>query len=150
MIDEEKQLAWDKYFLGIVDAVAQKSKDPSTKVGALIVRTDHSICSSGYNGFPRGMEDRPERYDNRAEKYERVIHAEMNAILTAPEPVHGYTLYVPFLTCANCCKHVIQAGIKRVVCRHADRKLEERWKPDFERAISYFRECGVEVVFIND
>ena len=57
MIDEK----WDRRFLALAEHVADWSKDPSTKTGAVIVRPDRTIASMGYNGFPRGMADTDDR-----------------------------------------------------------------------------------------
>ena len=116
---------WDKRFLELAKQVSTWSKDPSTKVGAVIVRPDNSVCSVGYNGFAKGIVDSPERYADRDLKYELIVHAEMNAKEFAREPVHGYTLYShPFMPCTRCTGPLINAGIKRIVsykCEH------ERW-----------------------
>ncbi|WLB77042.1 deoxycytidylate deaminase [Bradyrhizobium elkanii] len=85
-----KQERWDRYFLKVAQAVSTASKDPSTKVGAVIVRPDRTMASFGYNGFPRGIADTDERLNNREVKYDLVVHGEINAILTAREPLHGY------------------------------------------------------------
>jgi dCMP deaminase len=104
---------WDKRFLELAALVGGWSKDPSTKVGAVIVRPDRTIASLGYNGFPRGVDD---TYKDREHKLLRTVHAEMNAILSAREPVNGYTLYVtPLCPCSNCAAAIIQSGIKRIV-----------------------------------
>lgn len=139
------QEKWDRDYLDLAEFWAKKrSKDPSTKCGAVIVRPDNTIASLGYNGFPRGIEDKPELYENREEKYRRVVHCEMNAILNAREPLKGYTLYTfPFLTCDRCCVHVIQAGIIRVVSLKTD---NERWKDSFDLAMELYKEAGVEVM----
>ena len=76
---------WDGRFVELASHIAKWSKDPSTKCGAVIVRSDKTIASVGYNGFPRGLDDSGKLYDNRSVKYDRVIHAEMNAILNASE-----------------------------------------------------------------
>lgn len=143
---------WDKDFLALAEFWAKKrSKDPSTKCGCVIVRPDKTIASLGYNGFPRGIEDKPEWLNNREEKYKRVIHSEMNAILNAREPLHGYTLYVwpgP-MSCERCSVHIIQAGIKRVVAAHADPVHAERWKDNIKVALELYKEAGVEVEIDN-
>jgi dCMP deaminase len=91
---------WDVRFLELANHIAQWSKDPSTKVGAVIVRPDRTICSVGYNGFPRGVDDNEERYMDRPTKYEFVVHAEANAIIHAREPLHDYILYTyPLMPC---------------------------------------------------
>lgn len=137
---------WDEYFLGIAEAVSKRSKDPSTKCGAVIVRPDRTIAATGYNGFPRDIEDKPELLADREEKLKRVIHAEMNAILTAREPIKGYTLYTyPFLTCERCAVHVIQAGIVRVVAMPPNLEQIERWSHSLSLARKLYIEANVEV-----
>lgn len=136
---------WDRHFLELAKHVSTVSKDPSTKCGAVIVRPDRSIVSTGYNGFPRKMKDKPELYADREAKYARVIHCEMNAILAAREPLNNYRLYVwPFLTCDRCAVHVIQTGISYVVAPiDHDRAREERWRKAFEASRAFYAEAGV-------
>lgn len=142
---------WDRWFLGMASYVSTASKDPSTQTGGVIVRPDKSIVSLGYNGFPRRMEDRTEWLENREEKYSRVVHSELNAILNAQQDVSGCTLYNwPGRSCSRCAVHVIQAGIVRVVSPHVpDSAFNERWKEDQDRAQSYYEDAGIEVVNIE-
>lgn len=141
------QLTWDKYFLDLGRMVATKSKDPSTKVGAVIVRPDRTIVSLGYNGFPRGVADTSERLNDRPTKYSLVVHAEMNAILSARESLQGYTLYtVPFMPCDRCFVHVIQAGITRVVFPRATPDQLLRWGAAFEAVLMLAGEAGITMV----
>lgn len=138
-------MSWDDFFLGMCDYVAGKSKDPSTKVGAVIVRPDRTIASIGYNGFPRGTNDAAHLYDYREIKYLRAVHAELNAILSAREPLHGYTLYVsPLHPCSNCTGAIIQSGIRNVVARTTSDPA--RWGESFAQARSMFTEAGINVV----
>lgn len=103
---------WDRRFIELAFHVANWSKDPSTKCGAIIVAPDRRVVSVGYNGFPRKLKDTPELLNNREVKYSRTIHCEMNALLAATEPVEGCTLYTtPSLSCDRCVVHMIQAGI---------------------------------------
>ena len=140
---------WDDWLLGLAQYTSTRSKDPSTQCGAVIVRPDNTIASLGYNGFPRGIADAPPLLANREEKYKRVIHCEMNALLTAREPLQGYTLYVwPFLTCERCAVHVIQAGIRRVVAPEATPAQLERWKDNFNLALELFGESGISVTIL--
>ena len=111
---------WDDYFLDIAELVSTRSKDPSTKVGAVIVK-NKTILSTGYNGFPRGVNDNiPERY-NRPEKYLWTVHAEENAKCNAGRlgiKTDGSTLYViPIHPCSHCALTIVQAGITEVVYR---------------------------------
>lgn len=140
-------MTWDEYYMIIATTAARKSKDPSTKVGAVIVRPDNSVVATGYNGFPRGVADTPERLHDRNTKYSLVVHAEMNAILSARESLQGYTLYtVPFMPCDRCFVHVIQAGIKRVVFMKATDEQNARWGDAFNRVRALADEVGVELV----
>ena len=85
---------WDGRFLDLATFIAEWSKDPSTKVGAALVRPDRTIAAVGFNGFPRGVLDHVERYEDRPTKYEMVVHAELNALLSSRESLEGYTIYV--------------------------------------------------------
>lgn len=142
---------WDRWFLGMADYVSTASKDPSTQTGGVIVRPDKSIVSLGFNGFPRNMEDRSEWLENREEKYNRVVHSELNAILNARQDVRGCTLYNwPGRSCSRCAVHVIQAGIVRVVSPYDPASsFNERWKEDQDTAQDYYENAGVEVVNID-
>ncbi len=137
-----KQEKWDLRFLSMARLVASWSKDPSTKCGAVVVNGRRIVLGLGYNGFPRGMEDRPELYQDREKKLSRVIHAEMNAILNSNQSVHGATLFSTLQSCDRCAVHIIQAGIKRVV---APKDYDFRWP----ESLDYFKEAGVEVVLYD-
>ncbi len=136
--------SWDHYFLEHARVAATRSKDPSSQVGAIIVR-DRTILSTGYNGFPRGVnDDIPERYE-RPTKYTWVVHGEENAILNACRNgvgVMGATLYVtPFAPCVPCAKAIIQSGIREVVI---DARIENpRWVEEFKVADTILKAAKV-------
>lgn len=121
MNDKRKDyISWDEYFMGVALLAAQRSKDPSTQVGACIIDGDKRILSTGYNGFPKGCSD--DEYPwNRDEsagetKYQYVVHAELNAILNASgKSLSGATVYVGLFPCHECAKAIIQSGIKEVI-----------------------------------
>lgn len=141
------QEKWDRRFLQLASLVASWSKDPSTQTGAIIVRPNRTICSVGYNGFPAGLIDTPERLNDRETKYELIVHCEMNAVLNTPESVTGYTLYTyPFLSCSRCAVHMIAAGITRAVGPKCPPDKVERWGAILERTKQLFQEAGVEVI----
>ena len=142
-----RQEAWDLRFLELARHVAGWSKDPSTKVGAVIVDSRRRVLGLGYNGFPRGVEDTPERLDHRPTKYSLVVHAEVNAILNAGRPVEGATLYGTLFCCNECAKVIIQAGIRRVVTPPF--VTNGRWDSPHAIAESMLREAGVTVGFIG-
>lgn len=147
---EEK---WDRRFLAIAKEVSTWSKDPSTKVGAVLVDDEGRIVSQGYNGFPRGVDDDPERYQNRELKYEFVVHAEVNAVLSAGSRARNGTLYVypafgsPNM-CTGCAKVVIQSGVRRVIglAQNVEPERLERWKASLALAQMLCDEAGVETV----
>ena len=138
---------WDVRFLDLAHLVSTWSKDPSTKVGAVIVRPDRTIASVGFNGFPQQMNDDPELYNNREQKYSRVIHGEINALIFVREPIKGYTLYTyPFMPCDRCCVQMIQAGIIRIVTPRATEDQLLRWQDSFTKTRNYCKEVGVELI----
>lgn len=119
---------YDRRFLKLAKEVSTWSKDPSTRVGAVIVDNDNRIVSIGYNGFARGVNDRKDRLNDRAIKYKLTIHAELNAILFRDKPIKGCTIYTyPFMPCSSCASVIIQSGLNRIVSIETD---IERWKED--------------------
>lgn len=141
---------WDKYFIDIAKSVSVKSKDPNTKIGAVIVNQHNAIISTGYNSFVRGLDDYvAERYE-RPEKYFWIEHAERNAIYNAARMGHsldGSKMYLwgKLFTCIECAKGIIQSGIKTLVAPAPDLS-HPKYSEDFIRATTMYRECGVETV----
>ncbi len=111
----DKKLSWDEYFMGIAEAVALKSKDPSSKLGCVIVDQNKRVVALGYNGLIQGADESKLTLSERPMKYHFVIHSEMNALLYARRDLTGCTIYNQIATCDNCLKHCLQAGIKRFV-----------------------------------
>lgn len=133
---------WDIRFLQLARLVASWSKDPSTKTGAVIANYKQFIAA-GYNGFPQGMVDAPERYANREEKYSRIIHCEINALIFAGKVPFGSTLYTwPFMSCDRCVVQMLQAGVRRFVAPSPSEDALTRWGSAFERTKDYITECG--------
>lgn len=149
-ISAQRKRKWDGRYLAMAQLVSTWSKDPSTKAGAVIVRSDGSVLSVGFNGFPKQMRDDEELYNNREVKYSRVVHCEINALIHAGEKINGCTLYTfPFLPCDRCCVQMIQAGISRVVAPKASADAMTRWAKAFELTKSYLHEAGVEISEID-
>lgn len=138
---------WDEDYLALAEFWAKrKSKDPSTQTGAVIVR-DNCILAIGYNGFPKGIADTKERLEDRNTKLKLIVHCEMNAIVNYPVSMKGATLYTwPFMSCSQCAKHMIQAGITKAVAPKVPDDKKERWAEDMGLAKALFEEAGVEVV----
>lgn len=138
---------WDARFLELARLVASWSKDPSTKVGAVIVGNDKRIISTGFNGFPRGVDDSP---TDREVKLMRTIHAEDNALSFARRDVTGMTIYVTRPPCARCAAKIIQSGITRVVSPLPPVDFTERWGAEMAQARLMFNEAGVTVITLGE
>lgn len=114
---QRKQREWDEYFMKIAETVATKSKDPSSKLGCVIVDANKRVVSLGYNGMLQGADESKMTLSERPMKYYFAIHSEMNALIFARRDLTDCTVYNRVATCENCLKHCIQAGIKRFVYR---------------------------------
>jgi len=137
---------WDQRFFLLAHHVAQWSKDPSTKVGAVVVGRDRRCIALGYNGFPPGIADTTERLEDRETKYALTQHAERNVLDNAKFDLEGSTLYATFAVCTECAKSIIAKRVARVVCpAPTDR---EPWKTSATRAQALFAEAGVRVTII--
>ncbi len=137
---------WDDRFITIAHNVATWSKDPGTKVGAVLV-IDRRIIATGYNGFPHQVSDSFDRYENRELKLAYTVHAEVNSILNAAKNgarTDGSTLYVTFPPCVSCSTSVIQAGISHVVCPDLT-TAPQRWIESFKMGNKLLHEAGVKV-----
>lgn len=144
----KKELKWHKRFLEIAEFISTWSKDPSTKVGAVIADIDNRIVSTGYNGFPKNVKDTKARYDNRDVKYKIILHAEENAIAYAKRDLTDCTLYISGLPpCAHCASLIIQSGIKKVVVPKQD--LPERWKESVKLSKMILKEAKVQLIEVE-
>ena len=140
---------WVEYFYNIAEQVKEKSKDERTKIGAVIVGKDKEIVSTGYNSFPRGIDDwKPERQE-RPEKYFWFEHAERNAIYNAARigvSTKGCTMYLTCgIPCADCARAIINAGISRIFVMRGGGAKSQKWKDSAERSLEMFDEAGVNV-----
>lgn len=105
---------WDTYFMGLAWLIKERSPDPNTKHGAVIVNYKKQIVATGYNGHPTGT-TLPEKYFKRPHKYKCMIHAEQNAILNMSSKESIDTIYVTGKSCLNCLISIIQTGAERLV-----------------------------------
>jgi dCMP deaminase len=143
---------WDRRFLEMAKMVSSWSKDPSTKCGAVIVDNHRRVLSVGYNGFPIRTNDNIEIYNNREEKYRRIVHAEVNAIVLARQSLVGTTLYSypkgygP--SCERCAVVIIQAGISRVVYFRSEGEdtFSSRWRESALLGLEMFRQANLQIV----
>lgn len=136
-------LKWDYRFLRLAQEVSQWSRDPSTKVGAIAVR-DKRVLAMGFNGLPSGVEDFPERLDNRDLKYAMTNHAETNLLTYAARDgvsLKSSTCYVTLHPCSNCVAQLINAGIERIVIPF--HQTPDRWVSNFELSKQMMEEAGL-------
>ena len=139
---------WDERYLRLAAHVSTWSKDPSTVVGAVIVR-DNAIISLGFNGFPKGVADTPERLWDRETKLGMIVHAEMNALIHAKQGLHGATMYTwPMMSCSHCATAMIQAGITRHVAPKCAPEEYPKWGKSHEITRKMFAEVGIQLVEI--
>jgi dCMP deaminase len=113
-------LSWDIYFMGIALFTSLRSKDPSSKVGAVIVNHKNRIIGTGYNGFIAGIDETGFSWEREGEwlntKYPFVVHAEANAILNSTtSEMENCRIYSTLFPCNECAKKIAQKEIKEVV-----------------------------------
>ena len=138
---------WDIRFLELAKHISGWSKDPSTKVGCVVVGEDREIRSTGFNGFPRGISDDNERLTDRSKKYPLICHAEENAIMHAARigiSLKGSTAFVTWPPCSRCARSLIQAGVQEIVYPVTD-GIPERWMEDFTISNGMLLEAGIVV-----
>lgn len=148
---------WTEYFIGIAQAVKEKSKDPSTKIGAVIVGKDKEIVSTGYNSFPRGLNDEvPERFE-RPEKYSWFEHAERNSIYNAARigvSTKDCTIYLTCgLPCIDCARAIVNSGIRKIVCKKGESITHglkgDHWKENISKSQKLLVECDIDIEYYD-
>lgn len=143
---------WDLHFLQISELCSRMSKDPSTKVGAVIRHPDKSVVSTGYNGFPPGVPDTEEDLHDRDSKYMKMVHAEENAILFARKrniSTKGCTIYSTMIPCIKCYTMIKEAGIVRIVSKEPIEDQTKRWGTSWRlvRAQAEMDEIAIDIVY---
>ncbi len=143
---------WTEYFLGIAEQIKLKSKDQSTQIGAVVVGEGKNILSTGYNSFPRGLDDSLQERQERPEKYFWIEHAERNAIYNAAlegVSLKNSTIYLTSgLPCMDCARGIVNSGIKVVWCKRVcTTKNKEKWEESQMKSLQLLNECGVEVCY---
>lgn len=117
--EARNRISWDECFMQMAYIIADRSQDPSTQAGAIVVNEKNILVGAGYNGWPRGIksEDLPwERVgDFENTKYAYVCHAEENAVYNSNSKTEGCKIYCTLLPCNECAKTIIQNGIKEVI-----------------------------------
>lgn len=141
--------------MAVAELFGTWSKDPSTKVGCVVIGSSNQVLTQGFNGFPRGANDSLARYMDRAVKYKWIEHAERNAIYNAARTgtsLMGATLYVPWFPCAECARAIVQSGITTAVTNDPsgyDEEFMVRWGKDFITSCDILYESDVATRYIE-
>lgn len=138
---------WDRRFIQMAKEVSSWSKDPGTKVGAVIVDQNKRIISTGYNGLPKGIADTHDRLHRREIKLSMTIHAEENALLFAKCDLTNMILYVTMPPCSHCACKIIQSGIKKVV---SYKNKNPKWEESIQLSRELFNEANIEFIEIEE
>lgn len=147
-MDTIEEISWDQYFMSMAYLVSMKSKDKSTKVGCVIVGPDNEVVSTGYNSFPRLLNDNVPERSERPLKYMFIEHAERNAIANAARigvSTKDCRLYLPWYPCVDCARIMIQSGIKEIII-HTEFPGNENtlhWAESMAIGQEMLKECGV-------
>jgi dCMP deaminase len=146
-------MEWGEYFINIAEQVKLKSKDNNTKIGVVIVGKDNEIVSTGYNSFPRGIDDSVEERQEKPEKYFWFEHAERNAIYNAARigvSTLGTTMYMTCgISCADCARAIINAGISKIVLRSGKGTMSPKWVDSAQRSNQMFKEAGIQIEYYD-
>jgi dCMP deaminase len=147
-------MKWDEYFINIAHQVKLKSKDERTQIGVVMVGKDNEIVSTGYNSFPRGLNDNLSERQERPEKYFWFEHAERNAIYNAARigvSTLGTTMYMTCdISCADCARAIINSGVSKVVFSRTTKQWPEIWLESWKRSLQMFQEAGVEIEYYDE
>jgi len=148
---------WHEYFFEMSDLASKKSKDESTKCGAVIVGPSNEVRSTGYNSFPRGINDELAERQKRPAKYNWIEHAERNAIYNAARmgvSLVGCRIYQDWLPCTDCARGIIQCGISQVIIdsgspKNGNQEWEERWGDSLSISVTMLEEADVEIMIYD-
>jgi len=143
-------LSWKEYFRTLAETVSKKSKDRNAKIGAVIVGPDNEVVSTGYNSFPRNLNDDVEVRYTRPEKYYWTEHAERNAIYNAARvgvPTKNCSMYLShWFPCADCARAIINSGITKLYCDKLELDVPSKFNESFKRSSEMLLESGVEII----
>jgi len=150
-MEYSQEITWDQYFMSMAYFVSMKSKDKSTKVGCVIVGDDNEVVSTGYNSFPRLLNDNVPERSERPLKYMFVEHAERNAIANAARigvSTKNCRIFTPWYPCVECSRMMIQSGIKEIILHTefpGNVVNTDQWSDSMKVGQEMLKECGVDV-----
>lgn len=131
---------------------AQKSINPSTQNGAILVDDNGIVILSEVNNFPNGIKENEERQNNKSLRYKYSVHAERNVLYLASKlgiKTEGLTMVCPWATCSDCAQAIIQTGIKKLVTHKQALDRSGHWQENIEFAFAMLREAGVEIIIYD-
>jgi|SRR3989344_4249402 len=147
-----KCISWDECFMRMAHVISERSKDPSTQAGAIVVNDSNVVVGVGYNGWPRGIESNALPWEREGDfentKYAYVCHAEENAIYNANNSTKECKIYCTLFPCNECAKAIIQNGVKEVIYesdKYADTPIVRASKRMFKLAKVSFRNYKREI-----
>ena len=147
-------MRWVEYFRTLAHTVKLKSKDVNTQIGAIIVGKDKEIVSTGYNSFPRGLDDGKQSRQERPEKYYWFEHGERNAIYNAARigvSTKGCTMYLSCgIPCVDCTRGIINSVITRIFCEKGVTTKGDHWEENYNRSWDMLEEAGINIQFYDD
>jgi dCMP deaminase len=138
---------WDSRFMALASHIGAWSKDRSRRVGCVIVGPNNEIRSTGYNGFPRNINDDLNHRHERPAKYKWTEHAERNAIYNAARigiSLDGCRMYLPWFPCMDCARAIVQSGMVELICIKPDLS-DPQWGGDFAEVPELLTEAGVQL-----
>ena len=139
---------WDDRFINLALVIANWSKDPSRKIGAVIVDNDNRIVSTGFNGFAKGVPDKDELLNDKETKRKLMLHAEENAILYAKQDLKNCRIYIAGLPpCIHCALMIIQSGISKVYFKNTrqDKKISSYWNDNINESLNLLKQNNIDV-----
>lgn len=148
-MDNLNRPEWDSYFMALAFVVSQRSLDPVTKHGTVIVDKDRRVISTGYNSPPKGCDDTKIPL-TRPQKYAYFLHSEAGAMLFARQDLSDCTIYVTGEVCSRCLGMIIQSGIKRVVCGHVKSACIDENEKLAKDLLLYGQDISIEYAPVGD
>ena len=143
---QKQKIIWDQRFIKLAEHVATWSKDPSTKVGAVIIDSDKRIVSLGFNGYPKGVPDKD--LHDRSLKYNKILHAEINAILFAKRDLKDCIMYITNVPCSQCAAAIIQSDIITVITKEPNEDFLNRWEDKIDTTIQMFKDVNIGLIYL--
>jgi dCMP deaminase len=147
---------WQEYFIGLAIAASKKSKDGSSKFGAILVRPDKTVASFGFNGFPKRIKDHDhmlnaKTVEGRQKKYMRIVHAEANCLnYNRDHDTTGYHMFVNGLPCEACALRICSTGVDYVYYYNDPvYDYETRWAESIAKSKQLFKEAGIRLIKVE-